>query len=125
MVFVKGKSGNISGRPKMDPALKKFKETTYKDFLGGLQKYGAYSPKEMEAELERANITMFEMMFGNIVYTAAKGDKDARALLLDRLWGKVKDQVQSDTNPLTEELKQLTLKQLLELVAKEPDDNTP
>lgn len=91
--FKKGKSGNPSGRKKADPIVTAFKETTYNEFLAGLQKYGKLSREQMQKELTRPDITMFELMFGQIVASAAKGDKDARQVLLDRLWGKVKEQV--------------------------------
>ncbi len=87
----KGLSGNPGGRPKADPAIRAFKETTYKDFITHLQKYGNFTQKEIEIEVKRPDASMFELMFTNIVSGAAKGDKDARAVLLDRLWGKVKE----------------------------------
>lgn len=91
--FQPGQSGNPSGKngASVDPAIKAFKETTYKDFINKLQKYGAFTRQEIANELQRPDATMFEIMFGQIVASAAKGDKDARAVLLDRLWGKVKE----------------------------------
>ena len=89
--FQKGQSGNPGGGRKKDPLIEQFKETTYKDFLAGLQKYGKLSREEMQRELMRPDATMFEIMFGQIVASAAKGDKDARQVLLDRLWGKIKE----------------------------------
>lgn len=108
--FKKGQSGNPSGRPKIDPLITAVKETSYKQFLEGLQKYGALSLKDMDLELKRPDATMFELMFGNIVASAAKGDKDARQVLLERLWGKVKDQVEyTNTSKMsTEELLKLS-----------------
>lgn len=92
--FEKGVSGNPSGRPKREAAIRQLKETTYKQFLDGLQKYGTLSRAEMQAELMRPDATMFEIMFGQIVASAAKGDKDARQVLLERLWGKVTEKVE-------------------------------
>ncbi len=89
--FKKGKSGNEGGRPKKDPLVQALKDTTYKDFIQGLQKYGTLSRTEMAVELQRPDATMFEIMFGQIVASAAKGDRDARQVLLERLWGKVKE----------------------------------
>ena len=89
--FQKGKSGNPGGSPKKDPIIQQFKQTSYKDFINQLQKYGTLSRTEMAVELQRPDATMFEIMFGQIVASAAKGDKDARQVLLERLWGKVKE----------------------------------
>lgn len=89
--FQKGKSGNPSGRPKLDPKVKAFKETTYKQFVEALQKYGAMTREQIAEDLKRPDATMFELMFGHIVASAAKGDQQARMLLIERLWGKVKE----------------------------------
>lgn len=91
--FKKGQSGNPKGRPICDPMIKAFKQTSYEEFIKALQKYGAMTASEVKAELSRPDATMFEIMFGSIVSRAAKGDTNARQLLIDRLWGKVKDGV--------------------------------
>lgn len=101
--FQKGQSGNPSGRPKTDPIIKKFKETTYKEFIETLQKYGTMTREEVNQDLKRPDATMFEVMFGNIVSQAAKGDKDARSLLIDRLWGKVKESIDLNFNQMSDE----------------------
>lgn len=87
--FKKGQSGNPDGRPKMSAPLKEFRKVSYEDFLTNLQKYGAFTKSQMADELLRDDLTMFESMFASIVEKAAAGDKDARAVILDRLWGKV------------------------------------
>lgn len=89
--FKPGQSGNPGGKPKIDPLIRAFKETTYRDFIHHLQKYGAFTKEEIQVEENRPDATMFELMFTNIVSGASRGDKDARAVLLDRLWGKVKE----------------------------------
>jgi len=125
--YVKGQSGNPSGRKKEDPLIRKVKETTYKEFLEGLQLYGTLSREEMQKELQRPDATMFELMFGQIVASAAKGDKDARQVLLDRLWGKVKDKVEySDVSDIErDKIKRMSMNELIETVKKilpEEDD---
>lgn len=86
-----GQSGNPGGRPKLDPAIKKFKETSYEDFVRALQKYGSMTKVEINADLKRPEASMFDLMFGNLVLQAAKGNAQSRQLLIDRLWGKLKD----------------------------------
>ncbi len=90
--YVKGKSGNprgVNGSPAFDPKIRQFKETAYRDFIDALQLYGFMTPAELEAELQNPKISNFNLMFGNLVRSASAGDKDARQLLIDRLWGRV------------------------------------
>lgn len=98
--FKKGQSGNPGGKRKMDPLVKKIKETTYIEFVTSLHKYGSLTKKEITSQLLRDDISMFEIMFCQIVASAAKGDKDARNVLLDRLWGKAKEENLHALNPI-------------------------
>ena len=96
--FKKGQSGNKSGRPKEDPKIKAFKQTSYQEFVKALQKYGTMSLAELKEEMKRPDISMFELMFAQLVGSAAKGDYQSRQMLIDRLWGKVKDGVDLNIN---------------------------
>lgn len=122
--FQKGQSGNPSGRPRANPLLRAVKETSYAEFLLGLQKYGKLTRDEMQAELQRSDLTMFELLFGQIVDSAARGDKDARQLLLDRLWGKVKEEVRLQTviDPREQEIARMTTEQQLKLAGTTDED---
>lgn len=113
--FKKGISGNPSGRPKNDPLIQKVKETTYKEFITQLHKFGNLTREEVAQEIMNPEATMFQVMFGQIVASAAKGDRDARQVLLERLWGKVKDELKIETNPLKEEMKKKSVKELIEI----------
>jgi len=95
--FKKGSSGNLKGRPRMPKELLDFKKTSYQDFLTQLQKYGSMPKIHLIEDLKRPDTTMFELIFGNIVLSASRGDRDARRELLDRLWGKPKDIVDEKT----------------------------
>lgn len=112
--FQPGQSGNPAGKAKQDPAIKAFKETTYRDFLNSLQKYGAMDPEDLKVELEKPGITVFEVMFGNIVQGAMKGDKDSRNVLLERLWGKVTEK--HEVADLRKELADVSDERLIDLV---------
>lgn len=114
--FKKGLSGNPSGRPKRDPFISAVKETTYKEFITALHKYGNLTRKEIAQELARPNATMFEVMFGQIVASAARGDKEARQVLLERLWGKVKEHLEIETSPLKDAMKRKSTEELLEII---------
>lgn len=121
--FQKGQSGNPGGKPKVDPSITQFKATTYKDFIENLQKYGGLSPAEMKADLARPNATMFELIFGKIISGAAQGDRDARNVLLDRLWGKVKQEVRlEEGNPIKEAMSKLSSEELLKLIRGEESE---
>lgn len=121
-LFEKGKSGNPSGRPKVDPEIKAVRELTYKEFLTQLQKYGWQTPDQIKKDLERKDVTMFERIFGKIILQAAEGEKDGRQVFLERLWGKVKDQVevtQASANKEAEELlKKIPMAELVALAKK-------
>ena len=116
--FPKGNKANPGGRPKQPPELKALRETSYKEFLQGMQKYGQLTRAEMAKELQDPSLTMFELMFGQIVASAAKGDKDARQTLLDRLWGKVKDKIEYTdvTEQEREKIKRMSMNELIETV---------
>ncbi len=92
--FQKGQSGNPGGRRKETSEVTLFKKTTYEEFINYLQKYGSMTKTAMKKELEKSSTSMFETIFARIIFQAAMGEKDARQVLLERLWGKVKDQVE-------------------------------
>jgi hypothetical protein len=96
--FKKGVSGNPGGRKKINPLISEFKKTSYEDFITQLQKYGSLSKDEMQQDIARKDATMFEIIFGRIIIDAAKGEKDARNCLLERLWGKAKDKAEHSTD---------------------------
>lgn len=76
---------------------------TYKEFIDALHKYGTLTKLQMAEELKKPEATMFELIFGNIVSKASQGDKDARNLLIERLWGKVKESYDLNLNSISEE----------------------
>lgn len=88
-LFEKGKSGNPSGRPKLPDHIKKFKNMSYADFLNKLREFSALTREQMKTMIQDPSITMFDLMFANIVASAAKGDRDSRNIIIDRMWGKV------------------------------------
>lgn len=91
----KGQSGNPEGARKHLPSpLKQFKEICQKQFLRSLQQYGLMTDEQLHADLARPDITQFEKLFCGLVTSAVNGDNAARHIIMDRLWGKVKDNTQ-------------------------------
>lgn len=71
--------------------LRQMRRTTMREFLDALQRYGQMTRAEIAADLSRPDATMFELIFAGTMAAAAKGDKECRAIVLERLWGKPKD----------------------------------
>lgn len=116
--FQKGQSGNPGGRTKASAAIERFRATTYEEFINQLQKYGSFTEEQMKEDLKRKDVTMFEKIFGKIIAGAAAGEKDSRQVLLERLWGKVKDKVEYTTTDEAEreKIRKLSMQELLLLV---------
>ncbi len=115
--FKPGQSGNPGGKKKQDPEIKQFRETTYKDFVTGLQKYGDMDKAQLKAEVRRPDIRAFDLIFARVVDQATDGEKDARAVLLDRLWGKPKE-TEFGAIAHQELLSRIPLSDLIELARK-------
>ncbi len=101
--FKKGQSGNPGGRPKVPDEIKKLRQMTYQEFLDALQKYGVMTREDVEAHLKRKETTCFEHIFGKVIIDACDGEKDARNLLIERLWGKVKESYDLNLNSISDE----------------------
>lgn len=114
--FQPGQSGNPGGKRPMDPALKELKHLSYQDFLASLHRYGYMTASQTELEVNRPDLTHFERLSLNVVVTAANGDKDARNVLLERLWGKVKDTIDIAHRDLDQELEKVNRDKIVQLL---------
>lgn len=99
--FEPGKSGNPSGFSKKKRAEVAFKQTSYEDFINKLQEFGCLNPTQMKEKVQDPEAKMFDVIFGRIIYDASQGKADARQILLERLWGKVKDRVEHSSSTPT------------------------
>lgn len=90
--FKPGQSGNPGGRPKVSPMIKAFRETTEEEFIKALHMYGSYFDDEIEEYLA-SNIGQTERFMAQFIRDAALGKEKPRELLIERIFGKLKEQV--------------------------------
>lgn len=103
--------------PKITKAeLRQLRRTTMREFLDALQRYGQMTRKELLAELDREDASMFDLIFAGTMAAAAKGDKDCRQIVLDRLWGKVKDVVEVHAEIHDEQLERVPREKIVALL---------
>jgi dsRNA-specific ribonuclease len=115
--FKAGQSGNPKGRPSVAPEIRQAKKITHDDFLNDLRKYGTMSRADLDAELLREDVSNFEALAATIVKDAVKGNKDARQVLLERLFGKVKDSLEiNNTKDIDDKLDQIHKDEIVRLL---------
>lgn len=103
--------------PKITKAeLRQLRRTTMREFLDSLQRFGQMTRKDILKEMDRDDATMFELIFAGTVAAAAKGDKDCRQIVLDRLWGKVKDVVEVQAEIHDEQLARVPREAIVRLL---------
>lgn len=115
-MWAKGQSGNPRGRPKTAPIFREFREKSYQDFIASLRLYGSENKAQIQARLDDPETPMFQRIFLTMVQRA-EFDHDYLKTLLERLWGKVKDEVRvENVNPVREELQALSVVDLMEII---------
>jgi hypothetical protein len=97
----KGVSGNPGGRPKTAIVAEKQKLINYAELIDLCTKCVKMKRDEIKEFLERPDVNMFELIYGGLVVQAAKGERVAREMLTDRLFGKVKQALTLDNLPET------------------------
>jgi hypothetical protein len=122
--FKPGQSGNPGGLSKKKRAEIAFKQTSYQDFILKLQTYGASPQHELDQVIKNPDTPAFDLMFVRIFNDAINGKSDARNIILDRLWGKVKTHVElsqandSEIDRQREELRKLSFEELAMLLQR-------
>lgn len=98
--YKKGVSGNPKGRPKMDPELKALLDVTKTTYRTIAVKYFNMTKKELAGVKQNDSMTMLEWTFVKcLLKVHDKGDYATLDKMMDRVIGKVKDEVDLTVNP--------------------------
>lgn len=90
----KGQSGNPNGRPPMPPELKAFKKLSPSLVHATVNKFCNMTLPELEAYLKSGKAIVIERMVGEVMAAAARGGDQTRLnFILDRVIGKVRDEM--------------------------------
>lgn len=116
----KGQVLNPGGKPKKDPIVKKFQETTYKDFIDNLQQLGSLPRDELKEIVANPKTPVFKLIFARVLFDAQNGKIESQKMLFERLWGKVKE---TDLDPKVLDINPRPLKdatpEQIQLILKE------
>lgn len=92
--FLKGNPGG-PGRPKKDPLVKKALKMTRNEVEECLVRYLRCSVEELKDLVKNDKLTTIEMLVARIIYQGIRtGDQQKLNFLLERIVGKVKDQIE-------------------------------
>lgn len=124
--FEKGKSGNPGGLSKKKREVLAFQQLKYEEFIDRLQLYGQNNKQEIKNVIDNPNTQVFDLIFCRHLYDAMKGDSPSRESLYNRLWGKVKDQVEfSQSNKDHEELlNMIPVDELVAIIKRRENEKT-
>jgi hypothetical protein len=93
-LFEKGNPGG-PGRPKKDPLVKKAAKMTRNEVEECLVRYLRHSVSELKELIKNDKLTTIEMLVARIIYQGIRtGDQQKLNFLLERIVGKVKDQIE-------------------------------
>lgn len=92
--FEKGKSGNPKGGPKKNKALVQFQAMTYQEFLDRLQEFGSLNKERIKDIIKNEDTSVLDLIYCRHLYDAMNGNDRARESLYNRLWGKVREQIE-------------------------------
>lgn len=113
-----GQSGNPGGRIPLPPEVKRFKRTTHRQITEMLAKYWNMEEAEVKRIIKDPKTPAGERIFANIFLGAmSKPDTNLSTFILDRLVGKVKDEI-NITSDRDEDLAEIPREKLVALIAE-------
>lgn len=117
-MFKPGQSGNPGGRPKLPEELKTIHAHSPVEVSRVISKYARMSFDELKEILTSKSRPVLELAVAKLFMTIIEaGDHSKLSFLLDRCIGKVPEMVETDDDSeAREELKKLSLNELLNLV---------
>lgn len=93
-------SPNPAGRSKMPTDVKELKQLNRAEIEKRMNEFLTYTPQQLQLKKNDPETTMLELFIISILtHGTNKGDQMRLNFLLDRLIGKVKDEVQLQVNP--------------------------
>ena len=113
--FKKGKSGNPSGLPK-DPQAIAIQEARSQFLLATLSKMAASTRPELKAIIKDESQPAINVIFARVVVDATSGNNNARQVVLERLWGKPKEEIVVATKTTLEQsMQDRPIEELIEI----------
>lgn len=94
--FKPGQSGNPRGGVPATKDVLVVRQVRDEYLISSLYKMGAATKPTLQAIVKDPSSIMFDVMFAQCWLDAGKGNDKARQVIVERLWGKVSDQIAVD-----------------------------
>lgn len=104
----------VRGKPGVPADLRKASDLTKANLRGLLNKYLWMSKVEIQSKMRDHNVPMIEMVIASIIFKAAhQGDEKRLTFILDRMIGKVKEEI--DINTYYDRLRKMSDSEVIQL----------
>ncbi len=120
--FPKNTSGNPKGRPKLSAEVSAFRKMSQEAFLSNVAKFSNMTKAELRQFMVDETSKCRDLMAGSLVKLSAEGCEWALKLFLDRVHGKVRDELEDGEvppDPAREKLDEMQSKDLVKFLRQE------